>query len=79
MHGPHVAAEPGRPRTVRVSKLRLQAGRSVTCVVCDEVLGPDINIAVSERHLCSEHADYILIPADDDRGDVEVFSDGVNT
>jgi hypothetical protein len=47
--------------TVRVSKHRLMAGRSATCVVCRRPLDDRWNSEIpKQRHLCAEHEDYTV-------------------
>jgi hypothetical protein len=53
--------------TVRVSKHRLMAGRSATCVVCRRPLDDRWNSEITkQRHLCAEHEDYTLTVFDAD-------------
>jgi hypothetical protein len=47
-------------KRVGISKLRLMAGNSARCVVCDKPLsGPP-----EERHKCREHLDWEMIVVD---------------
>ena len=45
---------------IGVSKLRLMAGKSKCCVVCDKELRQGGLTEDEERHKCVEHADWVL-------------------